>query len=168
MTARALLTLALGMAMMGSGTSSPARGQDTIFVVRHAEKAATPASDPGLSTEGKERAQALRALLGDAGISAIITTPTIRSQETAAPLATALGLTPISDPMTDPKVLVERLRTLSGNVLVVGHTNTIPALLKELGHPSAVTIAEAEFDNLFVVTPGRVTRPAVLRLHYRR
>jgi len=37
--------------------------------------------------------------------------------------------------------------------LLVGHTGTVPALLKALGHPVEIKIPETEFDNLFVLIP---------------
>jgi hypothetical protein len=85
-------------------------------------------------------------------------------------LAVALGLTPAADPMDDAQAIVARIRAIpaGGNVLVVGHSDTIPELLKALGHPQAVTINDSKFDNLFIVTPGEVTRPRVTQLRYRR
>lgn len=164
-----MLTAAITTALAIVGPQ-PASAQAVIFLVRHAEKAASPAGDPGLSTEGMQRAEALRDLLKDAGVKAIITSPATRTKETAKPLATALGITPAVDPMDDPKTLVAKLHALprGANVLVVGHSNTVPELLKALGHDSTITIGEAEFDNLFIVTSGEATRPTVTRLHYKR
>jgi hypothetical protein len=50
-------------------------------------------------------------------------------------------------------------------VLVVGHSNTLPEILKGLGVTEPVTIGEDEFDSLFVVTRG--SPPAFVRLRYR-
>ena len=163
----AIAGLSIALWSIGPG---PASAQGVIFVVRHAEKGTAPPGDPALSTAGKQRAEALRDMLKEAGVKAIITSPATRAKETAKPLATALGLTPEVDPMADAKALVARIRALAGggNVLVVGHSDSVPELLKALGHSPAVSIDEAEFDNLFVVTPGEVTRPRVTRLRYRR
>lgn len=49
--------------------------------------------------------------------------------------------------------------------LVVGHSNTVPALIKGLGVHVPVTVDESEFDNLFIVV--RAKKPAFLRLYYR-
>ena len=54
--------------------------------------------------------------------------------------------------------LIQKVRTASGNVLVVGHSNTVPAVIKELGVAEPVSIAETEYDNLFVVTKGTLIR----------
>ena len=109
-------------------------------------------------------------MLKEAGITGIITSPAIRTNETAKPLAMSLGIMPKVDTMNDAKALVNTIRALpgGGNVLVVGHTDTIPELLTALGSPSTFSIGETEFDNLFVVTPGQGTHPRILRLRYRR
>lgn len=147
-----------------------ARAQKTIILVRHAEKLDAPAGDPSLSPQGKVRALALRDLLKDAEVAAIFTSPFRRTKETAQPLASARGLTAREDPMADPATLVKAIHDLpeKGSVLVVGHTNTIPKLLKALGVEAPPAIGEEEFDNLFVVTTEGAVPPRVLRLRYKR
>lgn len=49
-------------------------------------------------------------------------------------------------------------------MLVVGHSDTIAAVLTELGHDEAVDIPKAEFDNLWVVVPNGERPPLVTRL----
>jgi broad specificity phosphatase PhoE len=169
MTLRGIIAVACFWTVLGGVSLAPASAQDVIFLVRHAEPEASPPADPPLSAEGKRRAEALRDALREAGVTAIVTSSATRTKETAKPLATALGITPKVDPMADAKALVDKIRALpgGGNVLVVGHSDTIPELLKALGHSSSVSIGAAEFDNLFVVTPGDVTHPRVIRLRYK-
>ncbi len=150
----------------------PAAAQQLIFVVRHAERAdaaagASPmmASDPDLSEAGRARAESLAAALKDAKISAIFVTPYKRTQQTAAPLATALGVTILTIPSTDTEGLVAKVKAAPGNVLIVGHSNTVPEVIKGLGIDTPPPVAETDFDNLFIVTRGE--KPALLRLHYR-
>ena len=69
----------------------PARAQRAVYLVRHADKANNDPDTP-LSTKGIERAEALAALLEHAGVKAVYTSQFRRSKETAAPLATKLGL----------------------------------------------------------------------------
>ncbi|MEJ7639202.1 MAG: phosphoglycerate mutase family protein [Singulisphaera sp.] len=106
----------------------------------------------------------------DAGITAIHTSKFRRTKDTAKPLATALTLTPQEVGMSDPLALIGILREKHGDgkVLIVGHSDTVPEFLKALGHPKAPAIGDGDFDNLFVVVPGKVTRPHVIRLHYKR
>jgi len=41
-------------------------------------------------------------------------------------------------------------------VFVVGHSNTVPAIIKALGGPD-VTIGDNEYDNLFIWVPATKT-----------
>ena len=148
---------------------STAAAQPARFIVRHAERAdagmAAPAgADPQLSAAGQERAAALARMLADARITAIFTTQYQRTQQTAAPLAKALKLEPQRIDSTDGATLAAKLKAATGNVLVVAHSNTIPEILKALGVSESVTVAEHEFDRLFVVVRGE--RPVMLALKY--
>ena len=111
----------------------------TIIFVRHAEKAAEPADDPGLSEAGRRRVAELTRQLVDAdvvaGIDAVYSTPFRRTQETAQPIADALDL-PINtyDAADTETVLDTILKNHKGKiVLVVGHSNTVPVLIANLG-----------------------------------
>jgi broad specificity phosphatase PhoE len=144
----------------------------TAIVVRHAERADAVAggammmaTDPELSETGHARAEALATVLKDAGITAIFATEYKRTQQTAAPLAKRLGITVERVPSKDAAGLAAKVKAAKGNVLVVGHSNTVPATLKRLGIETPITIGESDHDDLFIVTLGH--RPTLLRLHYR-
>jgi broad specificity phosphatase PhoE len=138
----------------------------TVYLVRHAEKAATPAADPPLLEAGNVRAQELARTLGKAGIKAIYTSQYQRTKLTAEPLARQLGIAsteiPVKMSATNPREIspqyltemVERVSSSAGgSVLIVGHNNTVPAIIKALGGDIIVpTIDETVFDDLFVVT----------------
>jgi broad specificity phosphatase PhoE len=143
---------------------STAAAQSTIFLVRHAEKAVSGGTDPNLSDAGRKRAKRLANVLKDAGISKIFVTQFRRTKQTAAPLATTLNLTPNSGPAENSPLLIARLRASSGNVLVVGHSNTIPEVIAGLGITTPIQIGENDYDNLFLVV--RAPRPHLIRLHY--
>jgi phosphohistidine phosphatase SixA len=138
----------------------------SVFLVRHAERADTAkgaapmmGTDPDLSDAGRRRAQSLAAMLKDAGITAIFVTEYKRTQQTAAPLAKALGLTPVVITSKDTPGLVTRLQASKGNVLVVGHSNSVPNVITGLGIAKAPPIADDEYDNLFIVhPPGQLIR----------
>ena len=91
------------------------------------------ATDPDLSDAGRARAESLAAMLKDAGITAIFVTQFKRTQQTAAPLAKALGLTPVKVNSQEPGSLGDKIKAVPGNVLVVGHSNSVPNTLKALG-----------------------------------
>jgi len=143
---------------------SYANAAPVVFIVRHAEKASTGGKDPDLSVEGQKRADALAHILKDSQITSVFVTEFKRTQETAAPTARAANVSPTVVPANDVGVLVEKLRALNGNALVVGHGNTIPDLLKALGIATPVSIPEDEYTEIFAVLIGN--EPQLLRLHY--
>ena len=156
--------------------TSPAAAQSAVFLVRHAERAdnapgasPTMGADPDLSAAGRARAESLATLLKDAKITAIFATEFKRTQQTAAPLAQALGLTVKVIPSKSTADLVKQVEATRGNVLVVGHSNSVPDVVKALGISTPVTIGDDDFDNLFIVNRGvnRGTSASLLRLHYR-
>jgi phosphohistidine phosphatase SixA len=148
-----------------------ASAQQTVFVVRHAERAdasmaSSPmAADPDLSEAGKARAESLAAMLKDANVKAIFATEFKRTQQTAEPLAKSLGITIVTVAAGDPAKLLQALKAVPGNALVVGHSNTVPGILKGLGISTPVTLGDADYDNIFIVTTG--SSPGMLRLHFR-
>ncbi|MGH9371429.1 MAG: phosphoglycerate mutase family protein [Vicinamibacterales bacterium] len=138
-----------------------------VLLVRHAERAAQAGNDPPLSMAGEQRAETLTHVAGDAGISAVFVSEFQRTQQTAAPLATALGLTPIEIPAADVAALVSEIRSRRGStILVAGHSNTVPLIIDELGGGIVPAIAEPEFDNLYVLFIPRWGSPRLVRLKY--
>ena len=127
------------------------------ILIRHADVNAG-GTDPDLNAAGQTRAQELVHVLGDAGIVAILVTSLRRSQQTAAPLAAALGIQPTVTDQIDDAVAAIRSRQRGDTVLVIGHTNTVPEIIAGLGGPADVTIGPDEFDRLFVLSERRLTR----------
>ena len=132
-----------------------------VFLVRHAEKATQPPDDPPLAPAGRARAVALSAIMAQAHPIAIIHTQYRRTKETAKPTVTALHIPAIlitrgADSEPHAQTVAARIRQqFSGKtVLVVGHSDTVPAILRRLGiaHPPA--IPETQFNRLFKVTKG--------------
>jgi broad specificity phosphatase PhoE len=140
-----------------------ATAQSTIFIVRHGEKADS-SKDSDLSEAGRARAEALAKMLKDKNITAIYTTEFKRTQQTAAPLAQALGITVTTLPAKDNGALIAKLRASTGNALVVGHGDTIPNLIKELGISEPISIGDNDYDNLFEIVLEE--KPKLIRLHY--
>ena len=149
------------------GSSALAQEQPTtVIVVRHAEKAQTPAADPPLTAEGSLRADQLAGALRDAGVTAIYSTPYARTQQTAAPLARSLGITVTETPIPNRNVaayatdIATRAKRDGGVIVVVGHSNTGGAVIKALGGPDIGEIADERYDDLFVLTiqDGKPTR----------
>jgi len=143
---------------------SMASAQPVVVIVRHAEKAANSGNDPELSSAGRARADVLARILKDSGITAVFTTEFKRTQETAAPTATLIGVTATVVPAKDTAGLVAKLHQLNGNALVVAHGDTIPNIIKVLGIDRPINIPDEDYSELLIVTLG--DKPQLFRLHY--
>lgn len=143
----------------------------TVILVRHAEKS-VPLGDHPLSGMGRSRARELARVLGSANLAAIYTTQYLRTRQTAQPLADRLGLPVIAVPTTATYVndVVDWIRTehVGQTVLVVSHSNTVPWLMEALGVSHVPTIAEEQYDRLFVVTLTPTAAVSALELRYGR
>ena len=161
--------LALSAAMLAPqlAVSAPA----VVILVRHAEKSTTPVNDPVLTTAGKQRAVELAHVVATwttagASVKALFATEAKRTQLTLAPLAAATGRTVTQVMAVDTAGLVAQILAVNGGVVVVaGHTNTLPAVIQALGGPAGITIAETEFNRLFVVT-GAGAHAAMVAMRY--
>jgi broad specificity phosphatase PhoE len=143
-----------------------------VLLVRHAEKAKEAGSDPPLTAAGTQRAQDLALALRDAGVTAIITSQLRRTGDTATPLATALKLTPEvvqvgDDTDAHATAVAAAVRRHAGEVvLVVGHSDTVPAIIAALGGPEMPEICATQFSNLFVLEPKPGGGARVVRSFY--
>lgn len=165
--ARARLFALTAAALFWAAAAPPADAQQAVFLVRHAEKA-DDSDDPPLSNKGRLRAESLASLLSNAGVRAICVTQYRRTGLTAAPLASRLGVAPASLHSDAIDELVERLRTrhASDVVLYVGHSGSIPRILKAYGHAAPVEIGHDEYDGLWVLVPRPGQPPSVVRLKF--
>jgi phosphohistidine phosphatase SixA len=159
--------LVLVLALVGVAVlPAVADAQRLVILVRHAERAdggapqtamtAAPA-DPDISAEGRVRADRLAEMLARAGITKVIASEFKRTQQTAAPIAARLGITPEIASSKDVPSLVDRLAGYKDDVvLIVGHNTTVPAVIAGLGGPKVV-IPDTDYANLFVFVPATRT-----------
>ena len=143
---------------------SIASAQPVVVIVRHGEKDADGGTDPDLSSAGRARADALAEILKDSGITAIFTTEFKRTQQTAAPTATSAHVTATVVAAKDTPTLVAKVHELNGNALVVGHSNTIPDIIKALGINNEINIPDDDYSELLIVMLG--DKRQLFRLHY--
>ncbi|MFN0013239.1 MAG: SixA phosphatase family protein [Saprospiraceae bacterium] len=125
----------------------------TIYLVRHAERADNT-DNSLLSDMGHARAAILRDTLVGKEIKQIFTSTYIRTQQTADPLASALGIDLNPGRYNNDTIsgFVTRLKRIRNQkVLVVGHSHTLPGLI-DLLCGERVTVDGNDFDNLFIVT----------------
>ena len=138
-----------------------ASAQSLVIGVRHAERAdggsgtMLSQTDPLLSAEGEARAKRLAAMLADAGITAIYATEYKRTQDTAKPLAQKIGVEVRTHKAQDNAGLAAKLKADHAKdvVLVIGHSNTLPNVIKALGGPEW-KIPEAEYDTIYIFVPA--------------
>jgi phosphohistidine phosphatase SixA len=151
----------------------------TVFLIRHAEKADAPREDPPLDEKGKLRAQELARMLAGSGVKAIYTSQFLRTKQTGEPLAKQLGLTitPLALQMSqsNPREVSEQsIAEITGKIyeragdaaLVIGHSNTIPEVIRKLGGDVVPKIDEKNFNDIFVVTVYGKGKAKVVQMKY--
>lgn len=141
----------------------------TVFVVRHAEKNVVFAGpDPPLSEAGRRRARALARVLRDANVKAILTTHFARTRDTGRPLADSTGDSVTVVSQDDPDRLASEVWTYHRGeaVLIVGHSDTVPAIVRSLAGVEVPAYREGEFDRLYVITRRGLFPAHLLRLRY--
>lgn len=127
----------------------------TIYVIRHAEYdivSGIPNQDLPLNADGVARKEQLTKVLCKANVNAIFSTNFVRTQETAQELADIRNINMIIYPTVPDLIQQIKSNHVGENILVVGHSNTVPIIIKELVPESTITNIYNEFHNLFVVS----------------
>ena len=140
----------------------------TIIVVRHADRdTSAMTSDVPLNARGRQRAEALARMLADAGVRYIYTTEVKRTQQTAEPLSARTHVRIQVVAGADVQKLAGILKLLRPDdvALVVGHSDTVPAIVSALGGSTA-PFGEAEFDRMLIVHTEAGRPTTVLTLRY--
>lgn len=160
------MSLLLALALAAAAPPADA----AVFIVRHAERADAKDDASLLSRAGKRRARELSRVLAGVDLKAVYCTEYERTQQTAAPVAEAKKLTPVVLGSDKTDELARALKDVppDRDVLVVGHTDTIPDLLAALGVERRIDIPSTVYDDLFVLTPQEGKAPRLLRLRYGR
>ncbi|MBP6431414.1 MAG: histidine phosphatase family protein [Ferruginibacter sp.] len=127
----------------------------TIYLVRHTEK--DTGNNPPLTQAGFERAGDLMRYLQNKNVSKIYSTKYKRTNQTADSLKLAQNLTTIiyeADTIGNDLVAKIKANGDEGKtILVVGHSNTVPKLIRRLGVTTFAmqNLPDTEFDNLFIL-----------------
>jgi 2,3-bisphosphoglycerate-dependent phosphoglycerate mutase len=148
---------------------SLAQGKKTIVLIRHAEKEVgdtVSAADPPLSAAGVDRAQRVAKRIGKFHPGAIYSTNYKRTRDTVEPLAKKRGKTvEIYDPANAKDLAAKILASPTKRFVVVGHSNTIPALANLLtGKDLFKNLQESEYSVIYVIRirNGKVTKVELL------
>lgn len=154
-----LLLLALA-----SCASVPAQPEGPVYyVVRHLH---TPEGerDPDLTAEGQRQAALLADLLAAEPPRAIYVSDFRRTRQTAAPLAARLGLAPIVYDPADTPALVSQVRAGPHPALIVGHSNTVPDIVEQLGGERPGPLVHEDFGDLWrIAADGATIRQQIAR-----
>lgn len=161
-----LFVIGLGFWLVSAASTT------TVFVMRHAEKLASDPGDkdPLLAPAGEARALELAQQFGNApkgqSLDAIIVTQLRRTQDTVRPLANRLGIPVIVVPAEDPAGAAKRALHdfRGGRVLIVGHSDTVPKIVKALSGTEVGPMSDTEYGILYVVAVPRFSHSAVTRL----
>jgi len=137
----------------------PAAAQEAAprYVMRHLD---TPKveRDPDLLPAGAARAKALVAWFEGKPLAAIFATPYRRTQQTAAPIAAARGLTVQTYDPADTDALIARVKPIAGPVLIVGHSNTVPDIVTALGGERPGELAHEDFGDVWTLSASGTVR----------
>ena len=122
--------------------------QQNWYFIRHFEK--QQGADPHLTVQGRQQAQTLVTALKGKVVNKIYSTQYHRTLESVAPLATERG---IEVALYDPSKLAEFAQQIrrENNILIVGHSNTTPQLIRLLGSQTA-DLSETDYGQLFTLT----------------
>ncbi|MEG3179714.1 SixA phosphatase family protein [Sphingomonas sp. LT1P40] len=141
--------------------AAPALVKDPpIYVVRHFD---TPAGerDPNLLPAGKTRAEKLAKWFRGKKLKAIYVSDYKRTRQTAAPLAAAKGVTVETyDPKGSPAI-VARAKAAKIPVLIVGHSNTVPDIVEQLGGTRPADLRHEDFGDVWTVRGGKSKRAKI-------
>ncbi|MDC8003915.1 phosphoglycerate mutase family protein [Aureisphaera galaxeae] len=138
----------------------------TVFLVRHADRAG---SSDAINATGEIRADELSRILDEADIDIIYASQFNRTQQTANPLATELGLTVLEYDAFDIPQLAEDITTThkGKRILVVGHSNTVPQTIGALGFsPQPADIPEDEYDHLYIAILNAKINDQLIKMEY--
>lgn len=169
------LWLTLLAVLIAAGIAYSAwRGATSSIVVLASTGEREPGTidDPPISAEGEQRSQRLAQLFaggtGPGRLDALYVSSERRAQQTAAPLAERLHLTPNVFAAQEAAATASGLlRNRDGAaVLVVAGGAAVQQFLRQLAGTASPADAASEPDLLYIVSVPTVGRPHVLRLKY--
>ena len=147
-------------------------GTTVVLLVRPAEKDPGTIADPPISPEGEERAQHLARMFGQAGdgagLDAIYVSEDRRAQQTAAPLAERLHLTPVIFGGAAAPAVADRLlrEHAGGGILVIASGAAFPQMLHALSGAELSLGAADAGESLYIVSVPSVGRARVVRVRF--
>lgn len=145
------------------GTSPTATAEITgLLIVRHAEKADDGTRDPGLTSAGRIRAEALADTVMHSKVGGLIASQYLRTQQTLSVLAQRRGLEITVAPAASGEIEahVDTIASMvrdsqaEGLMVIAGHSNTVPLIVEALSGQVVDPIEESEYDRLYLLVPA--------------
>lgn len=146
-------------AFMAAGSEGEAQTlalkKGAVVIVRHAEK--EKGNDPGLTPEGMKRGHDLAKWLvvNKIKITNVFVSQYRRTRQTSDGVVSVFKPEVFqykADESGEGFAKEFRSKAIEkGNILVVGHSNTLPGILKQFGIDYPGEIPETEYDNLFLL-----------------
>ena len=154
MTRLRLLLAALLCALIGTVAMAAAPEAPAVYVMRHLN---TPEGerDPDLTAAGKAGAEHLVHWFHGKPLTAIYVSDFKRTRQTAAPLAAERGITVKLYNPADTPALIALVRAEAGPVLIVGHSNTVPDVVEQLGGARPAPLSHPDFGDIWTVAGGQ-------------
>lgn len=154
-----LLCICFCMTCFAHIMAQETRFKGKLYIVRHAEK--DTGTNPALSLEGQKRAGDLYRELKDKKIDLILVSQYRRTGMTADSLRLYNKIETMeykADATAESLFkLIEANVARAKNILIVGHSNTLPVIIKKAGVENypLTDIPDYEYDNLFVVKKNK-------------
>ena len=141
-----IFALLLGLA----GCARQAAAPPDIHVMRHLHTLAG-VRDPDLTAEGQRQAVLLARWFRRGAPAMIYVSSARRAQQTAAPLAAALRITPILYDPADTSALIAAVERETRTLLIVGHSNTVPDIIQRLGGKPPAPLVHEDFGDIWTI-----------------
>lgn len=140
----------------------------TFILVRHAEKSKDDPRDPSLSEAGIKRAESLNAMLKQADIAALYSSPYKRTRSTVQPIADAKGLEVNTYDPRSAAFLEDIMTKFKGKTIVIsGHSNTTPNVVNALiGEDRFKQLSEDDYSKIYIVSVTEIGKGTVTLLSY--
>ena len=168
-----LITSGSGMSEKAENPSEEPQPQEkmtTYYIIRHAEKdASNPADkDPQLSEEGVVRTEKWAEIFEKVDFDAVLSSDYNRTRKTADAIAVKKGKAVEIYDVRDLYNEDFRQKTKGKTVLVVGHSNTNPALVNRIIEENKYqALDESDYGSLFIVNvaPDSTTSSQMLNIN---
>ena len=130
----------------------------SVMVVRHAETDYSDPEnrDPGLSPKGERRASLLNELAKSLDVKAVFSSEYQRTQRTVVQIAERLNSEINVIGAREPDLLAQTIREKNAGdtVIVAGHSNTVPWVVKSLGGGLVDNLDHSDYNTFYIVLTG--------------